>query len=148
MQPPDQSAGTHPWGPLLGTWSTEATHPLLPGTVVRGHAGFEWLEDQRFLIQRSHYDHPDIPDAVTVTGVLDGSPAMHYFDPRGVHRVFAVELTAGTWRYWNDTPGFAQRFTGTLSPDGDTIAGRGELSRDGVTWDDDLAITYRRARAG
>jgi hypothetical protein len=69
---------------------------------------------------------------------------MHYFDPRGVHRVFAVEITADTWRFWNDTPGFAQRFTGTLGDDGNTIDGQAQLSRDGATWEDDLAITYRR----
>jgi hypothetical protein len=28
----------------------------------------------------------------------------------------------------------------------DSIAGQGELSRDGSTWEDDLAIAYRRAR--
>jgi hypothetical protein len=144
MQPQDRSAATHPWGPLVGTWTTEATHPLLPGTVVHGRAVFEWLADQQFLTLRSHHEHPDIPDALAVIGILDGAPGMHYFDPRGVHRVFAVELSAGTWRYWNDTPGFAQRFTGALSSDGQAIVGRGELSRDGVRWDDDLAITYRR----
>ena len=70
---------------------------------------------------------------------------MHYFDVRGVHRTFTVAITADTWRYWNDTPGFAQRFTGSLSDDGSAINGLGELSRDGATWEDDLTITYRRA---
>jgi hypothetical protein len=70
---------------------------------------------------------------------------MHYFDARGVHRVFAVDITPETWRFWNDTPGFAQRFTGAFSEDGNTINGQGELSRDdGETWAPDLAITYRR----
>lgn len=144
MQSEPEQAGLDGWQRLVGTWATEATHPGLPGTVVRGQATFEWLDDQRFLIQRSHYDHPQIPDAITVTGILDGKPTMHYFDPRGVHRVFAVDITADTWRFWNDAPGFAQRFTGVLSDDGNTIEGSGELSRDGSTWQDDLAITYRR----
>jgi hypothetical protein len=70
---------------------------------------------------------------------------MHYFDPRGVHRVFAVDITDDKWRFWNDTPGFSQRFTGTLSNDGNAITGQGELSTDGgATWEPDLAITYRR----
>lgn len=133
------------WRWLVGTWVTEATHPGLPGAVVSGEATFEWLEDQRCLIQRSHYEHPDIPDAIAVMALIDGEPTMHYFDPRGVHRVFTVEITARAWRFWNDTPGFAQRFTGALSDDGTTITGQGELSRDGATWEDDLAITYRKA---
>jgi hypothetical protein len=133
------------WSALVGTWATEATHPAFPGTVIAGAATFEWLADQRFLIWRSHYDHPEIPDAIAVIGMIDGKPAMHYFDPRGVHRVFAVDITADTWRFWNDAPGFSQRFTGTLSADGSAINGQGELSPDdGATWEPDLAITYRR----
>jgi hypothetical protein len=53
-------------------------------------------------------------------------------------------MTPGTWRFWRDDADFAQRFTGTFSDDGGTITGHGQLSRDGVTWDDDLALTYRR----
>jgi hypothetical protein len=129
-------------------WTEELPRPLIrrfPGTVITGQATFEWLEDQRFLIERSHYDHPEIPDAIAVTGIIDGKPSMHYFDPRGVHRVFAVDITPDTWRFWNDAPGFSQRFTGTLSDDGNAINGVVELSRDdGATWEPDLAITYRR----
>jgi hypothetical protein len=145
MQPQAQHPELQGWQRLVGTWATEATHPALPGTVITGRATFEWLEDQRFLIQRSHYDHPEIPDAIAVTGIIDGKPSMHYFDPRGVHRVFAVDLTADTWRFWNDAPGFSQRVTHTLSDDGNAINGQAELSTDdGATWEPDLAITYRR----
>ena len=80
-----------------------------------------------------------------VTGIIDGGPAMHYFDPRGKHRTFAVSLTTDGWRYWNDDPSFAQRFTGTFGPDGATITGRVERSEDdGATWELDLEISYRR----
>ena len=133
------------WQWLIGEWSIEATHLALPDTVISGQVTFEWLEDQRFLIQRSQYEHPEIPDAVVVSGIVDGTPSMHYFDSRGVHRVFAVDITGDTWRYWNDTSGFAQRFTGTLGDDDGVIDGRAELSRDdGATWALDLAITCRR----
>jgi hypothetical protein len=133
------------WERLLGSWSVEASHPLLPGEEIRGLTAFEWLADQHFLLQRSHYEHPEIPDAVMVTGILDGAPAMHYFDPRGKHRTFAVSLTADGWRYWNDDPSFAQRFTGTFGPDESTISGRAERSEDGgATWVLDLEIAYRR----
>jgi hypothetical protein len=107
MQPQIQHPGLQGWQRLAGRWATEATDPALPGPVVTGQATFEWLEDQRFLIWRSHYDHPEIPDAIAVTGIIDGKPSMHYFDPRGVHRVFAADITAGTWRFWNDAPGSA-----------------------------------------
>jgi hypothetical protein len=132
------------WPRLVGTWSVEATHPLLPGEEIHGTAAFEWLPDQHFLVMRGHYEHPEIPDAVTVTGIVDGAPAMHYFDPRGKHRTFAVSLTEAGWRYWNHDPSFAQRFTGTFGDD-DVITGRAERSEDdGQTWELDLGITYRR----
>ena len=101
-----------------------------------------------FLIQRWHYDHPEIPDAIAVIGVTDGQLSMHYFDYRGVYRVYAVSLEEDEWRFWRDAPGFSQRFTGILSDDGNTITGQGQLSRDGSAWEDDLAITYRRSPAG
>ena len=145
MQPETEHPELQGWQPLVGTWAIEATHPQLPGTVVTGQATFQWLEDQRFLIQRSHYDHPEFPDAVAVTGIVDGKPSMHYFDPRGVHRVFAVEITPNAWRFWNDDPEFAQRYTHTLNADDNSIHGHGELSQDdGETWEPDLTITYRR----
>jgi hypothetical protein len=124
MQKETQQPEFQGWERLVGRWATEATHPGLPGTVASGLATFEWLAEQRFLIQRSHYDHPEIPDAIAVIGIVDGKPSMHYFDPRGVHRVFAVEISADTWRFWNDAPGFSQRFTHALSDAGNAITYR------------------------
>jgi hypothetical protein len=131
-------------GALVGTWTTEGRHPLLPA-AIRGRATFEWLEGGTFLVFRSHYDHPEIPDALAVMGVIEGELSMQYFDARGVHRVYSVAMSPGTWRFWRDDADFSQRFTGTFSDDGDTITGRGEMSRDGTTWEGDLALTYRRA---
>jgi hypothetical protein len=148
MQSPTPHPELHGWQRFTGRWTTQATHPLLPGAVVHGHATFEWLAGGQFLIQRWHYDHPEIPDAIAIMGVTDGQLSMHYFDYRGVHRVYAASLDEGEWRFWRDAPGFSQRFTGILSDDGTTITGQGQLSRDGVAWEDDLAITYRRSPAG
>jgi hypothetical protein len=39
-----------PFEALVGAWTTEATHPIYPSTVVRGRSTFEWLEGRRFLI--------------------------------------------------------------------------------------------------
>jgi hypothetical protein len=58
-----------------------------------------------------------------------------------------MSLDGGVLRIWRDHPGSSQRFTGTFEDAGDTIAGLWELSRDGESWDDDLAITFRRAPA-
>ena len=130
---------------LVGTWTIEATHPLVPSTVVHGNAEFEWLEGERFLLQRSRTDHPEFPDSLIVFGADDDGLSMNYFDSRGVHRVYRVSFSDGVWRMWRHSPGFSQTFVGRLSADGDTIDGLWKVSRDGSTWDDDLAITFRRS---
>ena len=140
------SPDLEPLNALVGEWTTEATHPEYPSTVVHGHATVEWLEGERFLIHRSRNEHPDFPDAIAVIGAPTEGLSMHYFDSRGVFRVYEVSMDDGVWRFWRDAPGFSQRFTGTFADDGDTIVGRSQLSRDDSTWDDDLAITYRRVR--
>ena len=133
-----------PFDSLVGAWEIEATHPMVPDTVVRGTAQFEWLEGERFLLQRSRTDHPEFPDSLIVFGTDDDGLSMHYFDSRGVHRVYQVSLADGVWRMWRHAPGFSQTFLGKLSADGDTIEGLWKLSRDDSTWADDLAITFRR----
>jgi hypothetical protein len=147
---------------LVGTWTTEATHPALPGVVVHGTAAVEWLQGERFLIYRAANDHPDFPDSISIIGDTEhdrveegraapppearGALTMHYFDSRGVFRIYETTVDDRRWRLWRDAPGFSQRFTGTFSDDGATIVGRWQLSTDDVSWDDDLAITYRRDR--
>jgi hypothetical protein len=148
--------------PFVGSWTTEATHPSLPGVVVHGTADIEWLEGDRFLIQRARNEHPDFPDSISIIGfteedrvdetgsvepVATGSPlSMHYFDSRGVFRIYRPSADAETLRLWRDAPGFSQRFTGTFADGGDTIMGTWQLRTDDVNWEDDLRITYRRTR--
>jgi hypothetical protein len=148
--------------PFVGSWTTEATHPSLPGVVVRGTADIEWMEGERFLIQRARNEHPDFPDSISIIGfteqdrvdetgsvepVAAGSPlSMHYFDSRGVFRIYRASADAETLRLWRDAPGFSQRFTGTIADGGDTIMGTWQLRTDDVNWEDDLRITYRRTR--
>ena len=133
-----------PFSALVGDWEIEATHPMAPGTVVRGTARFEWLEGERFLLQRSRMDHPEFPDSLVVFGADEDGASMNYFDSRGVHRIYGVSLRDGVWRMWRHAPGFSQTFSGTMSADGNSIEGLWKLSPDDSTWDDDLAVTFRR----
>ena len=141
-----EESGLEGWDRFIGSWETEGAHPLLPGEAIRGTSTFEWLAGRRFVMWRTQYEHPRIPDAITIIGVTEGQLSMHYFDERGVYRVYAATLDQGTWRYRRDAsaPDFSQRFTGTFSDDANTITVRGELSKDGSTWEDDLALDYRR----
>lgn len=132
--------------PLVGEWATEATHPMFPGEVVEGRMSYEWLGGERFLIQRSVMEHPDFPDSISVIGFTDdeGEMANHYFDSRGVMRVYRLAIEGETLRIWRDAPGFSQRLEAKLSDDGKVLAGVWKLCRDDETWDDDLAVTWTR----
>ena len=145
---------------LVGYWTTEATHPAARGVIVRGTASIEWLEGQRFLIVRSRTDHPDFPGAISIIGFTDadrvdssaGESAvdgesrlrMHYYDSRGIFRVYEVSIDLEAWRIWRDAPEFSQRFTGRFADNGNRIVGSWQLRRDDAQWHDDLQIVYRR----
>jgi hypothetical protein len=64
------------------------------------------LEGERFLLQRSRTDHPEFPDSLVVSGVDKDELSMHYFDSRGVHRVYGVSVVEGVWRMWRHAPVF------------------------------------------
>ena len=137
-----------PWldalGVLAGDWETEAWLPS-DLAAVRGLTTFEWLAGQHYLIQRFWADLPQAPNGLAIIGAgADGTFTQRYFDSRGVHRVYAMSLRDGVWRLWRDAPGFWQRYAGTLDPDGTTITGAWELSKDGVSWSHDFDLSYRR----
>ena len=132
-----------PFDALIGTWTTEATHPMFDG-VVPGSVTYEWLEGRRFLVQRSRNDHEAFPDAISVIGAPEagGGLVMEYFDSRGVRRTYRVSLDDGVLRIWRDDPAFAQRFSATLRAD--AFEGLWQLARTPGDWKDDLKVSYRR----
>jgi hypothetical protein len=95
---------------------------------------------------RTEIDEPGIPSAIAIFGSDDsrGEITMLYFDERGVSRRQEVSMTGNVLRWWRNTPAFSQRFSGTISDDGRTIVGKGEMSRDGGPWEPDLQLTYTR----
>lgn len=133
---------------LVGKWKTVGTHPLFPGTTFHGHTSFEWLEGGAFLIMHSDIEEPGIPSGVAIFGSDDstGEYFMLYFDERGVSRKYEVTFRDNIWKWWRNAPGFSQRFTGTLASDGRSMVGKGELSKDGSSWEKDLELTYTRTK--
>jgi hypothetical protein len=135
-----------PLSVLVGTWNTVGTHPLVPGTTFHGRTSFAWIEGGAFLIMHSQIDEPEIPSGIAVFGSDDttGECSMMYFDERGVSRRYEVSLRDNVWKWTRNAPGFSQRFAATIAADGRTIISRGELSRDGASWEPDLQLTYTR----
>jgi len=79
-----------------------------------------------------------------------GAYTQHYFDTRGVVRVYAMTFSRGVWTLLRDSPDFSpldfsQRFKGRFSRDGKTIQGTWETSSEG-RWERDFDLTYTRQR--
>lgn len=94
---------------------------------------------------------PGAPDGLTVIAPdRDGEHyTQHYFDSRGVVRIYAMTFDGRDWTLERHSPDFSplpfhQRWTSTLSDDGGTIAGRWEASPDGAAWKLDFELTYVR----
>ena len=136
-----------PLSALIGTWNSIGTHPLVPGTTFHGRTSFAWIEGGAFLIMRSQIDEPEIPSGIAVFGTDDATRecSMLYFDERGVSRRYEVSLRDDVLHWWRNAPGFSQRCAVRIAADGRTMLSRGELSRDGASWEPDLELTYTRA---
>ena len=132
---------------LIGEWTMEATPPGGPHWPGEARVRFEWLEGRTFVIERWTVDLPEAPDGIAIIGAGDepDSFRQHYFDSRGVARIYEMTLRDGIWRLWREAPDpFPQRFSATFSEDGATIKGRWEKAEDGSTWETDFDLTYRR----
>ncbi len=55
----------------------------------------------------------------------------HYYDSRGVARIYQMSLITGAWKQWREASGFWQRYTAVFSDDGRTIKGAWEAQRKG-----------------
>ena len=137
-----------PFSILIGTWTTTGTHGLVPDTILHGRTTFEWLEQGAFVLMRSEIDDPRFPKGIAIIGSDDSEGAYYMltFDERGVSRKYDVRLSDTSWKWWRNAPGFFQRYEGTIVDGGNTIIGKGELSKDGQTWEKDLDLTYTRAQ--
>jgi hypothetical protein len=137
---------------FIGDWEVTVDLPAAAG--LAGRSTFEWLLGRRFLVQRSSADHPDVPSAymvVTADHRRDDGYLQHYFDSRGVVRLYEMDVDGAVWVLTRLAPDFsaldfAQRWIGSFSEDGDTIEGRWETSPDGREWQLDFRLTYRRIR--
>ena len=136
---------------LLGEWEMEALFaagyfgPDSPPVAGRGgRTTFEWLDGEFFLIQRFTVDNPAAPSGIAIIGPGEAAETFfqHYYDSRGVARIYQMSLNDGVWKLWREAPGFWQRYTGVFSDGGRTIKGAWEGSADGSQWKHDFELNY------
>ena len=141
---------------LIGKWAMGAAFPGAPSIDEQlesevASATFEWMDGREFLVQRWTVPDPG-PDGLAVIGPdpeRKGAYLQHYFDTRGVARVYKMTFEGGEWKLWRDEPDispldFSQRYTGTLSGDGSRIDGTWEINEDG-SWAKDFDLSYARS---
>lgn len=146
-------------GVFVGEWVLDARFPgdqqapsnaKEDGPQVRSR--FEWALGGQFLLQRTEVPVPEAPDSLTiVTADLEtGAYTQHYYDSRGVVRLYAMTFVDGVWTLTRESPDFSpldfqQRFTSTFSQDENIISGTWEKRFNGAGWEHDFDLTYRRA---
>jgi hypothetical protein len=134
---------------LSGQWDMELSNaPFLPSgdVTAHGHVTFEWIEGGAVLLMRQSEQSGNPPSARWFIGRDDSLPDYKalYSDARGVSRVYEMSFSDGVWKLWRNSPGFSQRFEGKVSPDRNTVTSHWEKSLDGIRWEHDFDITYRR----
>jgi hypothetical protein len=152
MKEKDPSPEMAPVEQLIGEWSIEAVFPGAPPTDLRGRTVFEWMTGGKFLVQSWEVPVPEAPDGLAIIGSdpeKSGGYLQHYFDSRGVARVYSMGFGEGVWTLSRTKADFSpldfsQRFTGTFSDHGRTIQGRWQICHDGSTWEHDFELVYRR----
>jgi hypothetical protein len=135
-----------PFAVLIGDWQFTGSHPYLPGIVLNGRASFEWLDGGAFLIMHSEIDDPQFPDGIEIFGSDDVAKKffMLHFDQRGTSRKFDVTISGNKLVWKRDDPSFSQRCTMTIEDNGKRIVSKGEMSKDGAAWEQDLKLIYTR----
>ena len=129
---------------LVGEWTAEAVDPR-SGEPIRGTMTVEWLEGGGYLVQRTTLENPVFPRTLAMIGPdRAGRIVQHYFDSRGVARIYDVSLEDGVLTLSRDDEDMAQRFTGRFSDDGTAIEGAWERTDDDRALIHDFDLTYRR----
>ena len=140
---------------LIGEWDAAGEMDFDGRKItVTGHTTIEPLGE--FVVLRATVQPREFPDSVSIIGGgEEGEPApMHYFDERGVHRLYLSSVDEGRWTIlrgdesWRESPGHNQRYVGEISPDGSKITGAWErgLGEAGDRWEVDFTLDYERVR--
>jgi hypothetical protein len=138
--------------PLIGEWSLTMVLPAHDAAgETAGRVTFHWMGDKAFVVERWTVPIPEAPDGLAILGWDEGGDTFlqHYFDERGVARVYEMTFDGHVWTLERIKPDFSpfefsQRFTGTLTEDGNRIDGTWEIAEDHTTWQKDFDLVYTR----
>lgn len=137
--------------PFIGEWAMAAVFPNGPAIEhPDARTTFEWMPGRQFLIQRFQAPDP-APDGIAIIGFDPERDTLlqHYFDARGVARVYEMSFADGVWTLTRTKPDFSpldfsQRYVGRFSEDQTKITGAWEISNDHSTWERDFELNYTK----
>lgn len=136
---------------LIGKWEVEVIPPQIQTNSFFGQTTFDWMEKEKFIVQRTLMNQPEFPSSTIIYDYdfYTGEYLQHYFDSRGVTRLYNMSLEDAVWKLWRDTSDFSplefsQRFFGEINESRNTIYSYWEKSDDGLNWDHDFELVYRK----
>ncbi|MEA2172130.1 MAG: hypothetical protein QOF76_5430 [Solirubrobacteraceae bacterium] len=125
--------------PLIGTWRMEASL-----SELTGRATFEWALGDQYVLERCEV--PGAPESLAMFGQADDGLVQHYFDSRGVTRLYAVTFAEDVWTLSRETADFSelqfsQRYVGRVSAG--RIDGAWEIAHAPGAWEKDFDLNNR-----
>jgi hypothetical protein len=137
--------------PFIGEWTMEIAFPGHDPIDGGATVSFEWMPGGWFIVERWEIPLPEVPGGTAVIGWDKGRETLlqHYFDSRGVARVYEMSVEDGIWKLIRTEPDFSpldfsQRYTGKFRADGKTIVGTWEIKHPGKDWELDFHLTYKK----
>ncbi|GIF77984.1 hypothetical protein [Asanoa siamensis] len=133
---------------FVGEWAVTAELPDdTSAPAVR--SVFEWILDGAYLAQRTEVNILGVPDSLAIVAPGPAGYTQHYYNSRGVSRLYTMTFDGRVWTLTRDSADFSpldftQRFTGTFTPDHNRIDGAWEKAMPGADWTLDFALTYTR----
>ena len=97
---------------LIGEWAAVGQMEVDGQAIhITGHTTIERLGE--FVVLHTTVQPPEFPDSISIIGGgPEGEPApMHYFDERGVQRLYLSSVADGRWTIqiahetWRESPG-------------------------------------------
>lgn len=129
---------------LVGVWTISAGE-------FRGRCEFEWMDGKQLLLQRTHAPSPMPGSLCVIAPAAGGGWTQHYFDTRGVVRLYEMTIGDGVWQLRRTVAdfsplNFSQRFRGVFGDGNHTIRGTWEKTDERGAWMKDFELVYRRLR--
>ena len=136
---------------LVGNWIVEISNASFLTNLsekVQGQARFESIAEQNFMNMRMGNKAVGPPYSDCIIGRDDDLDlyVVLYTDDRKMSRIYQMGFEGRVWKQWRTAPGFSQRFEAEIAGDDDRIKGRWEKSFDGVKWEHDFDISYKRIK--